>query len=402
MPKYRERERERESKNQFPYSSEYTNSEEWPPPSLKTKKRKDPIFQALAFLAFLYIRRLLRLPSLPSPLSFLSLSQQRPSRKKPLKEPRRSRKFLVPTSLLLLLLQRKWKPSSSFWLDSRTSSPSSPRKIGTQKQKMAGFLRRKNPSLFLSLHRQTITHFVTKGYSIPRACHLPENEPSARAYFRPRRIPRKAREYHPSPASFSSSPASSRVGFVSWYLGMVKSRPIFTKSVTCGLIYTAADLSSQTIVKSSSEPYDLVRTLRMAGYGLLILGPSLHFWFNCMSRHFPKQDLASTLKKMFMGEALYGPAMTVVFFCVNAGLQGENGTQIVARLKRDLIPTLVSGIMYWPLCDFITLRFTPVHLQPLVSNSFSYIWTIYLTYMASLQKVDSTAKLTTEAAISPP
>lgn len=60
----------------------------------------------------------------------------------------------------------------------------------------------------------------------------------------------------------------------------------------------------------------------MAGYGLLFVGPSLHFWFNCMSRLFPKQDLASTLKKMVMGETLYGPAMTVVFFCLNAGLQG--------------------------------------------------------------------------------
>ncbi|XP_030475552.1 uncharacterized protein LOC115692734 [Syzygium oleosum] len=271
---------------------------------------------------------------------------------------------------------------------------------------MAGLLRRNNPGIFSVLRKQKIAHFVAKGYSVPRARRFPENPASsARAYFRPQRFPRKVREYHPSPASFSSSSssaASSRVGFLGWYLGVVKSRPIFTKSVTCGLIYTAADLSSQTIANPSSESYDLVRTLRMAGYGLLFVGPSLHFWFNCMSRFFPKQDLASTLKKMVMGETLYGPAMTVVFFCVNAGLQGENGTQIVARLKRDLIPTLVNGAMYWPLCDFITLRFTPVHLQPLVSNSFSYIWTIYLTYMASLQKVDSTAKLTTEAAISPP
>ncbi|KAI3413126.1 uncharacterized protein J3R85_016490 [Psidium guajava] len=268
---------------------------------------------------------------------------------------------------------------------------------------MISLLRKKNPNnLFLFLHKQTIPHFVTKECSIPRTRLSPVNPASARAYSRPHHFPEKVRGFHPSPASFSSSSASSRVGFVGWYLGMVKSRPIFTKSVSCGLIYTAADLSSQTIAKPSSESYDLVRTLRMAGYGLLILGPSLHFWFNCMSRLFPKQDLASTLKKMVMGETLYGPAMTVVFFCVNAGLQGENGTQIVARLKRDLIPTLVNGFVYWPLCDFITLRFTPVHLQPLVSNSFSYIWTIYLTYMASLHKVDSTAKLTTGAAISPP
>ncbi|KAK9056632.1 hypothetical protein SSX86_023994 [Deinandra increscens subsp. villosa] len=182
------------------------------------------------------------------------------------------------------------------------------------------------------------------------------------------------------------SSAISNSGIVGWYLGMIKTRPILTKSITSALIYTAADLSSQTIAGSSREPYDIVRTIRMAGYGMIILGPSLHYWFNFVSRLFPKRDLVATFKKMFMGQAIFGPIMTVVFFSVNAGLQGESGSEIVARLKRDLIPTLINGVMYWPLCDFITFRFIPVHLQPLVSNGFSYIWTVYMTYMASLEK----------------
>ncbi|THF97182.1 hypothetical protein TEA_012304 [Camellia sinensis var. sinensis] len=71
-------------------------------------------------------------------------------------------------------------------------------------------------------------------------------------------------------------------------------------------------------------------------------------------------------------------------------VSGENGAEIIARLKRDLLPTMLSGVMYWPICDFVTFKFIPVHLQPLVSNSFSYLWTIYMTYMASLDKASST------------
>jgi len=67
---------------------------------------------------------------------------------------------------------------------------------------------------------------------------------------------------------------------------------------------------------------------------------------------------------------------------------GETVPEIIARLKRDLVPTIKSGIVYWPACDFITFKFVPVHLQPLVSNSFSFLWTIYITYMASLKKAD--------------
>lgn len=250
------------------------------------------------------------------------------------------------------------------------------------------------------LQRNTITDLTNP---VARIQPIPVSrvyaETKTRADFRLLHFLRKAREYEVSPSlftsSFSSSSSSastasfSKVGFVGWYLGMVKSWPVLTKSVTCSLIYIAADLSSQTISQSSSESYDLVRTLRMASYGMLILGPSLHFWFNFLSRLFPKRDLITTLKKMAMGQTLYGPTMTVVFFSSNAFLQGESRTEIVARLKRDLLPTLLNGIMYWPICDFITFKFIPVHLQPLVSNGFSYLWTVYMTYMASLEKVST-------------
>ncbi|XWS62985.1 hypothetical protein CRYUN_Cryun06bG0057900 [Craigia yunnanensis] len=116
------------------------------------------------------------------------------------------------------------------------------------------------------------------------------------------------------------------------------------------------DFYGQTISKSSSEPYDLVRTLRMAGYGML-QGPSPHFLVRLDVKTLPKEG---------------------VFFSLNARLQvqGESGEETVARLKRDLLPTMLNGFMYWPFCDFITFRFIPVHLQTLMSNSFSYLWTV--------------------------
>lgn len=247
----------------------------------------------------------------------------------------------------------------------------------------------RNLSLGRLIQNQTTTRFPDPINTI----HPVLRSQTTRHYFQVSHFLKRGREYEVPfslfSATFSSSSSAATIpktGLIGWYLGMVKSRPILTKSITCSLIYIAADLSSQTISKLNSEPYDLVRTMRMAGYGLLILGPSLHFWFNFMSRLFPQRNLMSTLKKMALGQTTYGPALTVVFFSLNARLQGESGTEIIARLKRDLLPTLLSGAMYWPVCDFITFSFVPVHLQPLVSNSFSYLWTIYMTYMASLEK----------------
>ncbi|XP_078173054.1 uncharacterized protein LOC144566886 [Carex rostrata] len=184
----------------------------------------------------------------------------------------------------------------------------------------------------------------------------------------------------------AAASVSARSGFVSWYLGLIEARPILTKSITAGIIFTAADLSSQMITLGPDTSLDPMRTMRMATYGVLLSGPSLHLWFNFLSRILPKRDLITTFKKMILGQTVYGPIVNCVFFSFNAALQGESVPEIIARLKRDLIPAFKNGLIYWPLCDFITFKFVPVRLQPLVSNSFSFLWTIYITYMASLKK----------------
>ncbi|KAL2335006.1 hypothetical protein Fmac_016219 [Flemingia macrophylla] len=186
-------------------------------------------------------------------------------------------------------------------------------------------------------------------------------------------------------SSSSSSPSPSRNSpFVAWYLRMLQSHPLATKSITSSIIFASADVTSQIIaLPSFSASYDILRTFRMAVYGLLILGPSQHKWFNYLSKILPEKDVTSTLKKILMGQAIFGPIINTVFFTYNGVLQGENGPEIIARLKRDLLPTLLGGALFWPVCDFVTFRFLPVHLQPLLNSSCAYVWTIYLTYIAN-------------------
>nr|KYP59366.1 PXMP2/4 family protein 4 [Cajanus cajan] len=186
-------------------------------------------------------------------------------------------------------------------------------------------------------------------------------------------------------SSSSSSPSPSRKsGFVAWYLRMLQSHPLATKSVTSSIIFAAADVTSQIItLPSFSASYNILRTFRMAAYGLLILGPSQHNWFNYLSKILPNTDVTSTLKKILMGQVIFGPVINTVFFTYNGALQGESGPEIITRLKRDLLPTLLGGALFWPVCDFVTFRFLPVHLQPLLNSSCAYVWTIYLTYMAN-------------------
>lgn len=75
----------------------------------------------------------------------------------------------------------------------------------------------------------------------------------------------------------------------------------------------------------------------MLGYGMLILGPSQHLWFNFASKILPKRDLVTTFKKIFMGQAVYGPIITSIFFSVNAALQGAHRSKVRFFIKKNQI-----------------------------------------------------------------
>lgn len=77
-------------------------------------------------------------------------------------------------------------------------------------------------------------------------------------------------------------------------------------------------------MSSASASYDLKRTLRMATYALFIMGPSQHMWFNFLSKAIPKTDVPSTLKKILMGQLVFGPIINTVFFSYNSALQGNS------------------------------------------------------------------------------
>ncbi|KAI9112654.1 hypothetical protein K1719_016320 [Acacia pycnantha] len=229
---------------------------------------------------------------------------------------------------------------------------------------------------FLQLHDRKLLFYGGAVRKVRSFTNLGRCPPCVRYYH-------EMRKQSITSSNSSSSSSFLKFGFVGWYLRKLETHPVVTKSITSSLIFVAADLTSQTITMSSSDSYDLRRTLRMATYALFILGPSQHMWFNFMSKAFPRTDVPSTLKKILMGQAVFGPIINTVFFSYNSVLQGESGSEIVARLKRDLVPTLLGGAMFWPVCDFVTFKFIQVQLQPLMNSSCAYVWTIYLTYMAN-------------------
>ena len=124
--------------------------------------------------------------------------------------------------------------------------------------------------------------------------------------------------------------------------------------------------------------------------GLCYFGPALHYWLQMISEFIPGFTVKDTLMKTLIGQSLFGPAITAVFF--GATLVSVHGLagglkQWPAKIKQDLVTVWRSGLCFWPVVDLICYSFVPVAWIPLGYNVASFIWTIYLSLQAATSVV---------------
>jgi protein Mpv17 len=181
------------------------------------------------------------------------------------------------------------------------------------------------------------------------------------------------------------------------YGAQLQSRPILTKSVTAGLIFGLSDWTAQRLAKKSSKTerdtkLDWTRILTAAAVGLLYFGPAAHKWYETIFRLLPGTSLVSTLQKATLGQLIFGPSFTCIFFATSL-MQGGTFTisNWFSKIKTDLPGAWVAGLGFWPLVDLFSYSVVPHQWIPLFVNSCSFFWTIYLSLIAN--KTSSTEKV---------
>jgi len=173
------------------------------------------------------------------------------------------------------------------------------------------------------------------------------------------------------------------------YSAALAAAPILTKSFTAAVIFGASDVVAQQIDRAAS--FDWRRVGGSVLVGCCFFGPAAHAWYAAMQSHFPGTGCAAVATKMLLGQVLFGPALTSVFFA--AGLVAADGDglqalgQLPAKLSRDLLPTMLTGIVFWPLVDLasytvIARRRGGDDWIPLFANACSFVWQVYLSMMA--------------------
>jgi protein Mpv17 len=203
-------------------------------------------------------------------------------------------------------------------------------------------------------------------------------------------IPRSALEASVLPMS------SIIAALANFYMSQVRQAPIRTKSLTAGLIFGLSDYLAQRLESprkpnqaASSSPtttksLDAKRLWTSVGVGLLYYGPAAHFWYDFVFRIMPGTNLASTLQKAALGQVLFGPAFTCVFFAASLWRSKQlTLSNWVNKIRNDLPGAWMAGLGFWPLVDLVSYSLIPKDYIPLFVNACSLVWTVYLSLVAN-------------------
>ena len=70
-------------------------------------------------------------------------------------------------------------------------------------------------------------------------------------------------------------------------------------------------------------------------------------------------------------------------FASVALLSGKSGADIRDKVSRDVAPTWLTGVCYWPFVMALTFRVVPLRHRALSSAGFGAVWHIYLSSQAN-------------------
>jgi protein Mpv17 len=196
--------------------------------------------------------------------------------------------------------------------------------------------------------------------------------------------------------SSSTEATTKSKGFVEWYEGHLKARPITTKACTGAVLWGIGDVVAQVVPvyfdegedsndnnKKKEFHYDVPRTARAITFGFAIHAPLSHLHFNFLEWMAVRggfQGLNVTVFKTIMEQFVYWSWFSnSLYHGAMGAMQGMSLDQIYTRIADVLWDTQVAQWKFWIPVQLLNFQFTPVHHQLNVVLLTSIVWTALLS-----------------------
>ena len=168
------------------------------------------------------------------------------------------------------------------------------------------------------------------------------------------------------------------------YADSMAARPLLTKMGTSAAIFGASDASAQALERAPA--LDRTRLAVTTAIGGFYFAPAAHVWYGAITKAIPANDLRAILTKALLGQLIFGPLVTCVFFA-SACLQSAEGLRALpGKIRSDLLGVQAAGLGFWPFVDLVSYACLPVDYIPVFVNGASFVWTIFLSFKSRAAK----------------
>lgn len=179
------------------------------------------------------------------------------------------------------------------------------------------------------------------------------------------------------------------------YNRALASNPLLVKALTSFTGFTVGDILAQKFI-NKGEKYDFGRTLRLGSFGLLVHGPTGHWFYGMLDKKLPGTAPMTVASKVAIDQTIWNPIFGVMFFTYLGLTEGKTTDQIATKIKADLKTAVVGSWSVWIPAHTINFRFVPPAQRLLYINSIQIGYNVFLSFLGN-RSADDTTKVEAKA-----
>lgn len=173
--------------------------------------------------------------------------------------------------------------------------------------------------------------------------------------------------------------------FFSWYMAALDKYPVTTKAITSAFLTLAGDLICQLLIDQVSK-LDFMRTFVFTLLGLVLVGPTLHFWYLYLSKLVTRPGASGAFVRLLLDQFVFSPIFIGVFFASLVTLEGRP-SHIKPKLQQEWFSAVLANWQLWIPFQFLNFRFVPQQFQVLAANFIALAWNVILSFKAHKEVV---------------
>jgi len=101
-------------------------------------------------------------------------------------------------------------------------------------------------------------------------------------------------------------------------------------------------------------------------------------YMSALERRIPGTS-ASRVAQKVAANIVYSPVSVSLSFASMVLLLGGTISDARAKIKRDLVETVVAGLAFWPLVHAVNFKFVPVSHRVVAISAAAVVWGVYFS-----------------------